>query len=82
MRESCPGYTPRTDGKLQAMSETGIFAFDANALLNSYRVTESTRDAFFASSTLEGSDLASSLDWFGVQQSGLEYNDNRLDVIG
>src|SRR6266566_3130364 len=72
MKKSFPGYQPRTPGKLW---DSCVFAFDASALLDPYRMTRNGRDEFL--SILE---RLKGRVWL-PHQAGWEFYDNRLEVI-
>jgi hypothetical protein len=75
MRTSYPGYTPRTEHDLDKLWAECVFAFDASALLDLYRLTPETRDT-----VLNILDRLKERLWL-PHQAGLEYHDNRLQVI-
>jgi hypothetical protein len=75
MRAMFPGFYPPTDDEYKQLWSEGIFAFDANVLLNVYRYTPATRDGLFE--VLRG--LQDRI-WL-PHQAGLEYQERRLDVI-
>ncbi len=75
MRTSYPGYTRRTDRDLEKLWIECVFTFDASALLDLYRISPDTRDA--ALNILQGLKERS---WL-PHQAGLEYHDNRVEVI-
>lgn len=75
MRESFRAYYRPTDAELGQIWKHGIVVLDANALLNLFRYTPSTRDEFLG--VLEK--LREKL-WI-PHQVGLEFHRRRLDVI-
>lgn len=75
MREAYPGYYQPTSDEIDSIWENAIFAFDASALLNLYRYTESTRNSFVRALEFIGDKL-----WLPYQ-ADLEFHRNRLGVI-
>ncbi|HBX46513.1 PIN domain-containing protein [Limibacterium fermenti] len=75
MKEKFIGYYDPTDDEIDNAWENGIFAFDANTLLNLYRYTEETRKDFLEALIFLKDRL------FLPYQSAYEYHNNRLDVI-
>ncbi len=85
MRNSCFGktnmkdkfseYYKLDDGKLKEHWEKDTFSFDANVLLNLYRYTPKTRDAFF-----DLFEIIKDRIWISYQ-AAYEYQKNRLKVI-
>lgn len=75
MRKFFPGYYRRTDEELTQLWSGGIFAFDANVLLNLYRYSEPTRETLFK--ILQKIEKRAWLTY----QVGLEFHRNRLGVI-
>jgi len=75
MRTSYPGYTRRTDHDLDKLWAECVFAFDASALLDLYRLTPEARDT-----VLNILDRLKERLWL-PHQAGLEYHDNRIQVI-
>ncbi len=69
------GFYEPTSTEINKAWEQGKFIFDANALLNLYRYSDSTREDFL----LALSKLQDNL--FMPYQVGLEYHTNRLNVI-
>jgi hypothetical protein len=67
-------YNPTTD-EINNAWENGVFAFDANTLLNLYRYTDSTRKDFLSALKTIKNKL------FLPYQAAYEYHNNRLDVI-
>ncbi|MGH1336039.1 MAG: PIN-like domain-containing protein [Aureispira sp.] len=75
MKNKFSEYYKISDAKLKQHWENDIFCFDANVLLNLYRYTPKTRDAFF--------DLLEKIQdriWI-TYQAAYEYQKNRLVVI-
>ena len=75
MRKSFIGYYTPTQEEFKSLWENGIFAFDANVLLNVYRLSQNTSEAL-----LNIIDNMSSQIWI-PHQAALEYQNNRLIVI-
>lgn len=75
MRDLFPGYYRPTDQEFQSLWAEGIFAFDANVLLNIYRYSKDTREAF-----LEILNRLKDRIWL-PNQAALEYQENRLTVL-
>ena len=75
MRASYPGYKRLTQREIESLWEECVFTFDASALLDLYRVTPDVREIVL--NTLER--LKERL-WI-PHQAGLEYHDNRIQVI-
>lgn len=75
MRKLFAGYYRPTDDQFTGLWGGCLFCFDANVLLNIYRYTPHTRDAFLA--ILRG--VRDRL-WL-PHQAAAEYHDNRLEVI-
>ncbi len=67
-------YSPNTE-EIEKSWEKGIFAFDANTLLNLYRYTENTRNDFIRALGKIKEKL------FLPYQAAYEYHENRLGVI-
>lgn len=69
------GHRRKTEEEIQHMLEDGLIAFDANVLLNLYRYSSSTREAFL--------DIISKFSdkIFLPHQVVFEYSKNRYDVI-
>ncbi len=75
MKNKFIGFYNPTSEEIDNAWKTGVFAFDANALLNLYRYTESTRkDFIMALKTIKDK-------LFLPYQAAYEYHDNRLGVI-
>lgn len=75
MKNEFIGYYSPTDKEIKDTWTNGVFAFDANTLLNLYRYTESTRNDFLnALKSIKGK-------LFIPYQAALEYHNNRLSVI-
>jgi hypothetical protein len=75
MRDLFPGYYKLTKEELDRLWQECIFVFDANVLLNIYRVSKPTRDAFI--------NVLQSLKervWLPYQ-AAFEYQENRLNVL-
>lgn len=75
MKDKFSEYYKLDDAQLQEHWEKDTFSFDANVLLNLYRYTPKTRDAFF--------DLFEKIKdriWISYQ-AAFEYQKNRLSVI-
>ena len=75
MRDKFSEYYKLSDAELKEHWEKDTFSFDANVLLNLYRYTPKTRDAFF--------DLLEKIKdriWISYQ-AAFEYQKNRLVVI-
>ncbi|GIU51486.1 PIN-like domain-containing protein [Shewanella sp. KT0246] len=75
MRELFPGYFKESDEDLKILWENSTFVFDANILLNLYRYSENTREAFLELLT----DIKDRI-WVS-HQATFEYFENRLNVI-
>jgi hypothetical protein len=75
MKEKFSEYYKLNDTELRKHWQKDVFTFDANVLLNLYRYTPKTRDAFF--SLLE---KLKDRVWISYQ-AAFEYQKNRLDVI-
>jgi PIN like domain len=75
MRKSYPGYTRPTEKGLEKLWTECVFTFDASALLDLYRLTPDTREA-----VLNILDRLKDRLWL-AHQAGLEYHDNRIQVI-
>ena len=67
-------YSPSTE-EIEKSWGNGIFAFDANTLLNLYRYTENTRNDFIRALGTIKEKL------FLPYQAAFEYHENRLGVI-
>jgi len=75
MRDQFRGYYTPDEEALRAIWGSGLIILDTNALLNLFRYTESTRDAFLLV-------LQSLVDQLWIpHQVGLEFQRRRLDVI-
>ncbi len=75
MRDTFRAYYRPTDAEMTKIWQDGIIVLDANVLLNFFRYTASTREAFLeVLSRLEGKL------WL-PHQAGLEFHRNRLIVI-
>jgi len=75
MRDLFPGYYRPTDQEFDEIWREAIFAFDANVLLNIYRYSEDTREAFLKILTSLKERI-----WL-PHQAALEYQENRLIVL-
>lgn len=75
MRDSFFGYYRPTPEEYETLWKEALIVFDANALLNFYRVPPKGREALFK--TLE---YFSDRLWI-PHQSGLEFHRNRFDVV-
>ena len=75
MRSFYPGYQSKTEEDFSRLWADCTFAFDASALLDLYRLTPETREQFFT--VLE---RAKERLWL-PNQAGMEYYDNRPEVI-
>ncbi|NVJ98361.1 MAG: hypothetical protein HWE25_09425 [Alphaproteobacteria bacterium] len=75
MKNQFREYYPPSQASTKRHWETGVFSFDANVLLNLYRYSPSTRQAFFK--LLE---KVSDRLWISYQ-AAFEYHKNRLTVI-
>jgi len=75
MKDKFSEYYKLTDAELQQHWQNDIFCFDANVLLNLYRYSPATRDAFF--NLLE---KIKDRIWISYQAAS-EYQKNRLVVI-
>src|ERR1022692_4157401 len=75
MRDLYPGYKSPSDDDLTELWKTCIFAFDASALLDCYRLTPTSCDEYFWALEKIPTRL-----WL-PHQAGLEYYDNRIEVI-
>ena len=75
MRDLYPGYKSPSDDDLTELWKTCIFAFDASALLDCYRLTPTSCDEYFWALEKVKDRL-----WL-PHQAGLEYYDNRIEVI-
>jgi hypothetical protein len=75
MKQLFPGYYRPSEQEFVEMWKSGIFAFDANMLLNIYRYTPETQKSFFH--VLER--LKDRI-WI-PHQAALEFQVNRLEVI-
>jgi hypothetical protein len=75
MKDLFSGYHRPDDAEFAEIWENCLFVLDANILLNLYRYSEQTREAFLG--ILEG--VGERL-WI-PHQVALEYQDNRLDTI-
>jgi hypothetical protein len=75
MRKSYPGYLHCSERQLEKLWAECVFTFDASALLDMYRLTPEARDAF-----LEVLQRSKERLWL-PHQAGLEYYDNRIEVI-
>lgn len=75
MHKLFPGYFRPTDEEFKTLWQQGVFAFDANVLLNIYRYTPKTRGTLL--------EILSQLQerlWL-PHQAAYEYHQNRLEVI-
>ncbi len=75
MKEDFFGFYDPTNEEIEKSWTEGTFIFDANALLNLYRYSESTRKDFILAIAKLDDRL------FMPYQVGLEYHTNRLNVI-
>src|SRR5713101_4591369 len=75
MKSLFPGYYRPSDAEFEEMWQKGVFAFDANMLLNIYRYTPETQKSFFH--VLE---QLSDRIWI-PHQAAYEFQVNRLEVI-
>lgn len=75
MKKKFIGYYSPNKGEIDEAWEKGIFALDANTLLNLYRYTESTRNDFIRALQTIKEKL------FLPYQAAYEYHENRLGVI-
>jgi len=75
MKKKFIGYYSPSKGEIDEAWEKGIFALDANTLLNFYRYTESTRNDFIRALQTIKEKL------FLPYQAAYEYHENRLGVI-
>ena len=75
MKRKFSEYYKLSDTEIKSHWENDLFSFDANVLLNLYRYTPSTRDAFF--NLLE---QVNDRIWISYQ-AAYEYQKNRLIVI-
>jgi PIN like domain len=75
MRNLYPGYTRFSDDELAEMWKSCVFAFDASALLDLYRLTPTSREEYFWALEYVKDRI-----WL-PNQSGLEYYENRKAVI-
>lgn len=75
MRKTFQAYYTPTQQEFAQLWQEGIFAFDANLLLNSYRYSAPTREKLFEILKRLGDRI-----WLPYQ-AALEYQRNRLDVI-
>jgi len=76
MKNIFPGYFKLTEDEIKELWRTGIFALDANILLNMYRYSDSTRDDF-----IKIFDSIQDRIWI-PHQAAFEYLKNRPNVIG
>ncbi len=75
MRKLFPGYFRPTEEEFMTWWQQGVFAFDANVLLNIYRYTPKTRETL-----LEILNQLQERLWL-PHQAAYEYHQNRLEVI-
>lgn len=75
MKKEFIGYYDPTEKEIDDSWSKGIFAFDANALLNLYRYSELTRKDFLTALIIIKDKL------FLPHQAALEFHRNRLGVI-
>lgn len=75
MKDIFPGYYKKNEDDLVLLWEEGIICFDTNVLLNLYRYSTETREAFLSLIDKIKDKI------FLPHQAALEYNRNRFDVI-
>lgn len=75
MRKKFIGFYHPTTNEIDDAWNSGVFAFDANTLLNLYRYTDNTRKDFLSALKTIKDKL------FLPYQAAYEYHNNRLDVI-
>lgn len=75
MKKEFFGFYDPTKEEIESAWTDGVFVFDANALLNLYRYSESTREDFFKALN----NLADKL--FMPYQVGFEFHSNKTSVI-
>ena len=75
MRDLFTAYYKPTEQEFKELWDTCIFAFDANVLLNIYRYSQATREAF-----LNVLRLLKDRVWLPYQ-AAYEYQENRLNVL-
>jgi len=75
MKRKFIGFYNPTKEEIEDAWSNGIFAFDANTLLNLYRYTDSTRTDFLSALKTIKEKL------FLPYQAAFEYQNNRIDVI-
>ena len=75
MRKKFIGFYNPTTNEIDDAWSSGMFAFDANTLLNLYRYTDNTRKDFLSALKTIKDKL------FLPYQAAYEYHNNRLDVI-
>ena len=75
MRKKFIGFYNPTTNEIDDAWGSGVFAFDANTLLNLYRYTDNTRKDFLSALKTIKDRL------FLPYQAAYEYHNNRLDVI-
>lgn len=75
MRKKFIGFYNPTTNEIDDAWGSGVFAFDANTLLNLYRYTDNTRKDFLSALKTIKDKL------FLPYQAAYEYHNNRLDVI-
>lgn len=75
MKKEFFGFYDPTKEEIESAWTDGVFVFDANALLNLYRYSESTREDFFKALD----NLAEKL--FMPYQVGFEFHSNKISVI-
>lgn len=75
MRKKFIGFYNPTTNEIDDAWSSGVFAFDANTLLNLYRYTDNTRKDFLSALKTIKDKL------FLPYQAAYEYHNNRLDVI-
>ncbi len=75
MKKTFPGHYRPTDEEFSELWKTCIFALDANVLLSFYRYSDKTSDELIGILNQIGDRL-----WV-PHQAGLEYQENRLNVI-
>jgi hypothetical protein len=75
VRDLYPAYKPSSERELTELWKTCVFAFDASALLDCYRLTPASCDEYFWALEKVKDRI-----WL-PHQAGLEYYDNRVEVI-
>ncbi len=77
MRDLLPGFYKRTEEELSRLWHEGVFVFDTNMLLNTYRYTQKTKDRYFEILSL----LKKRNQLWIPYQAAYEFHDRRIDVI-